>query len=223
MATSRLAGTADAAAWSDDPHRARRIGLEAAGLLSDLHNIPLESIPPSASRVPGTVGNSPAEQVEHLYEFWQEKRLHPNPLMEGCFGWLKEHAPREFSHKCIVHADFGFHNLLVSGSSITGVLDWESAHIGDAHEDLAYARQFIQKVMPWQDFVDRYVEGSGLRYDSQVEKFFNVFGILRLTASCFSIVNAVESGNPYIDSKLSYVGWRFAHRFLIDAALAVNQ
>ena len=38
----------------------------------------------------------------------------------------------------MVHGDFRLGNLLVEQGRLTGVLDWELAHFGDPHEDLAY-------------------------------------------------------------------------------------
>ena len=36
------------------------------------------------------------------------------------------------------HGDFRLGNLLVRDGCLTGVLDWELAHFGDWHEDLAF-------------------------------------------------------------------------------------
>lgn len=40
--------------------------------------------------------------------------------------------------KHLVHGDFGFDNLVVSGKTITGVLDWAEAKYGDFLYDVAY-------------------------------------------------------------------------------------
>jgi aminoglycoside phosphotransferase (APT) family kinase protein len=50
-------------------------------------------------------------------------------------GWLVANLPPE-SDLTIVHGDFGFHNLLVSGDRISAVLDWELATIGDPLSDV---------------------------------------------------------------------------------------
>ncbi len=39
----------------------------------------------------------------------------------------------------VVHGDFRLGNLLVDRGGLRAVLDWELAHIGDRHEDLAWA------------------------------------------------------------------------------------
>ena len=37
-----------------------------------------------------------------------------------------------------MHGDFRMGNLIVDGSTLAAVLDWEAVHIGDIHEDLAW-------------------------------------------------------------------------------------
>ena len=38
----------------------------------------------------------------------------------------------------MVHGDYWMGNLLVDGSDLTAVLDWETLHVGEAYEDLAW-------------------------------------------------------------------------------------
>jgi aminoglycoside phosphotransferase (APT) family kinase protein len=49
-----------------------------------------------------------------------------------------------------VHGDFGVHNLLFdsTGDHVTGLVDWELAHRGDAVEDLAWAEWIIRMHYP---------------------------------------------------------------------------
>jgi aminoglycoside phosphotransferase (APT) family kinase protein len=51
--------------------------------------------------------------------------------------WLLDHLPPDGEH-CIVHGDYGFHNLLVDRARVTAVLDWELATVGDPLADLAF-------------------------------------------------------------------------------------
>jgi len=50
----------------------------------------------------------------------------------------------------IVHGDFGPQNMLfdLHADRVTGVLDWESAHIGDPIEDLAWAEWIVRMHHP---------------------------------------------------------------------------
>ncbi len=56
---------------------------------------------------------------------------------EWTFRWLAAHRPTP-SAPVMVHGDFRMGNLIVSGSRLAAVLDWELVHIGERYEDLAW-------------------------------------------------------------------------------------
>ncbi len=56
---------------------------------------------------------------------------------EWAFRWLAAHRPAP-SPQRLVHGDYRMGNLIVNGSELAAVLDWELVHIGAAHEDLAW-------------------------------------------------------------------------------------
>ncbi|ETW26642.1 phosphotransferase family protein [Mycobacterium gastri] len=56
---------------------------------------------------------------------------------EWAFRWLAAHRPRA-SPAVLVHGDFRMGNLIVDGSDLAAVLDWELVHVGEAYEDLAW-------------------------------------------------------------------------------------
>jgi aminoglycoside phosphotransferase (APT) family kinase protein len=53
------------------------------------------------------------------------------------FRWLARHQPPP-SDPVLVHGDFRMGNLIVDGSRLAAVLDWELVHLGEAYEDLAW-------------------------------------------------------------------------------------
>jgi aminoglycoside phosphotransferase (APT) family kinase protein len=56
---------------------------------------------------------------------------------EWAFRWLAAHRPPP-SPPRLVHGDFRMGNLIVNGSDLAAVLDWELVHVGAAYEDLAW-------------------------------------------------------------------------------------
>lgn len=56
---------------------------------------------------------------------------------EWGFRWLAAHRPQP-SPAVLVHGDFRMGNLIVDGSNLAAVLDWELVHVGQAYEDLAW-------------------------------------------------------------------------------------
>lgn len=56
---------------------------------------------------------------------------------EWAFRWLEARGP-EPSAEVLVHGDFRMGNLIVDGSRLAAVLDWELVHRGDPCDDLAW-------------------------------------------------------------------------------------
>ena len=63
------------------------------------------------------------------------------PIIALGLAWLRGNAPAPLEPR-LIHGDFRIGNLMAraegEGIRLTGVLDWELAHLGDYHEDLAY-------------------------------------------------------------------------------------
>ena len=57
---------------------------------------------------------------------------------EWAFRWLAAHRPAVPAATVLVHGDYRMGNLIVDGSDLAAVLDWELVHLGDAYEDLAW-------------------------------------------------------------------------------------
>jgi aminoglycoside phosphotransferase (APT) family kinase protein len=56
---------------------------------------------------------------------------------EWAFRWLADNRPAP-GPPHLVHGDFRMGNLIVDGSGLAAVLDWELVHVGEFYEDLAW-------------------------------------------------------------------------------------
>ncbi|MGB7654586.1 MAG: phosphotransferase [Novosphingobium sp.] len=59
------------------------------------------------------------------------------PILALALRWLEANIPPPAVPQ-LVHGDFRLGNLMFEHGRLTGVLDWELAHLGDPHEDLAF-------------------------------------------------------------------------------------
>jgi aminoglycoside phosphotransferase (APT) family kinase protein len=59
------------------------------------------------------------------------------PVLRDAAAWLIYHAPGT-GERVLVHGDFRVGNFVYEGMTITAVLDWEGAGVGDAFEDIGY-------------------------------------------------------------------------------------
>lgn len=87
-------------------------------------------------------------------------RAQPRPVLEMAFRWCVDHRPLPIELR-LVHGDYRTSNYLVGEEGLRVVFDWEFAHLGDPHEDLAYVC-----MRAWRFGVDdREVGGIGSRAD----------------------------------------------------------
>ena len=113
---------------------------------------------------------------------------------EWAYRWLREHRPAPTPNR-LVHGDFRMGNLIVDGSTLAAVLDWELVHIGDIHEDLAWfcirAWRFGAPTAlaagglgSIEDFVSAYERAAGVPVDRAALHWWMVLGTLRWGMIC---------------------------------------
>jgi aminoglycoside phosphotransferase (APT) family kinase protein len=81
-----------------------------------------------------------------------------------------------------VHVDYGPHNVLVDGSEVSAVLDWEAARIGDPAEDLSYLLQCFGAGADRQATIDWYAEASGNVISEKRLRYFDAFNLQKMIA-----------------------------------------
>ena len=69
---------------------------------------------------------------------YREHCPEPDPLIDLGLRQLAEFAPGPPEQVVLVHGDLGPGNVLHDGVRVTGLCDWELAHVGDPMEDLAW-------------------------------------------------------------------------------------
>ncbi len=109
----------------------------------------------------------------------------PHPALELGLRWLRQHAPAP-EPPVVIHGDFRVGNFMVGPEGLRGVLDWENAHLGDPHADLAWccvrAWRFGQDdlpvggVGPRAPFYAAYERASGRRVDPARVFYWEVMG-----------------------------------------------
>lgn len=139
--------------------------------------------------------------------------------LEPAAEWLRAHLPAR-EDRTIVHGDYGFHNLLVAGSSVTAVLDWELATVGDPIADL------IGFLKSWQpdplspnpandavacapgapgrdELIARYERATG-RDVAVARAFYDAF-VLYKAIGVYEGVHARSGGTRFVDEPIDMV------------------
>lgn len=174
----------------DDPvpeHRAS-LGAQFVAALAQLHQFDWRAAPELAGWEPGlTTENTAVYQVEVLLDDYRRWAMRPEPTVLWAAHWLRRHAPKAV-RLGIVHGDYRIGNFLVQDGCITAMLDWESTHLGDPHEDLAWAglAQFnggsglVSRLLTESDFFRQYEERTGWAVDVNVVRYYAVMSMLKL-------------------------------------------
>lgn len=114
----------------------------------------------------------------------------PAPLVRLALWWLADTAPARDEPPVLVHGDCGPGQFLFEGGSVTAVLDWEFAHLGDPMEDLALMRS-RDLSYPFGDFPRRlrqYVAAGGYRLDLPRLRWYSVLAMLITPAGLLPVL-----------------------------------
>ncbi len=103
---------------------------QLAGDLAKVHSIGRDQLPDA---VP--VMNYREVIADFRVQF--EEAGGDRPIIALGIKWLEDNCPDECA-PALIHGDYRLGNFLAEDSKLTGVLDWELAHFGDPHEDLAF-------------------------------------------------------------------------------------
>ena len=113
---------------------------------------------------------------------------------EWAFRWLEANRP-DPGPRTLTHGDFRMGNLIVDGSNLAAVLDWEAVHIGDMHEDLAWfcVRAWRFGAPPSmaagglgtvEEFIAAYEQAGGAAVDRAALRWWLVLGTLKWGIIC---------------------------------------
>jgi aminoglycoside phosphotransferase (APT) family kinase protein len=158
-------------------------------------------------------------QANWYLRIWEQDAPEALPLASLMRRWLRENAP-ESKELCVVHADYRMGNFMFDERSgeMTAVLDWELAHIGDFHEDVAYVTQKLFGLVnekgelmccglfPREEFLERYQKDSGRTIDPETLHYYEVLNAWKSVVHTFATcVRVAKEGNNHEDILLSWL------------------
>ena len=159
--------------------------------LAVVHRVPLDGLP--ALPRPAA-GRSPAEEALRQARDVVATLGLRNPVWTYALRWLARRVPPWDGALGLVHGDYRIGNLLVDRGGLAGVLDWEFAHLGDRHEDLAWVTvrdwRFEQdaRVVGGVGSLDEYLAGyaaaGGRPVDGAALGWWELIGNLRWAVMC---------------------------------------
>lgn len=143
-----------------------------------------------------------AEFVKRMWERYEEFAT-PQPMIDFTARWLLDHLPPETEPR-LVHNDFRNGNLMISPDGVVGVLDWETAHLGDPIRDLGWictnSWRFGRRDLPvggfgsLEDLLAGYAAESGIEVDLEHLRFWEVFGSFWWAIGCLNMAERWRNG-----------------------------
>ena len=156
-----------------------------ASALAAVHRMPADP-----ALVPST--DDPVGAVRALHDALGQ----PHPVFELAFRELARARPTSGETPRFVHGDFRVGNLMVGPDGVTGVLDWELAHLGDPVADLGWlcvpAWRFTRPDRPAagigtrEELLDAYARHAAVRVDPEALRWWELWGTLRWGVFCVS-------------------------------------
>ena len=132
-----------------------------------------------------------------------EDSISIEPILEAGIRTLYRNPPKEPERLSIVHGDYRSGNFLFLNDQITGILDWEMAHIGNPLEDLGWA---LSPIWSWQDrkrpgyliqkeeALKVWESSSNIKVDPVELKWWELFAAVKGMAIWISAGNEFKSG-----------------------------
>ncbi|MFN3991057.1 MAG: phosphotransferase [Erythrobacter sp.] len=125
------------------------------------------------------------------------------PIIALGLKWLEDNCPPPVE-PVLNHGDYRMGNLLVEGSGLTGVLDWELAHFGDRHEDLAFGCMAVWRFTRYdrpalglgsiEDYLAAYEAEAGVRIDPLRFRFWTIYRTVWWALGCLKMAAQWRSG-----------------------------
>jgi aminoglycoside phosphotransferase (APT) family kinase protein len=192
----------------------RELAFGLAQQLAKLHAIPVQKFSTVFGAAPQfDSADRRREPLEKMRETWWHLSRTPSVTMSAAFRWLEDNIDCAEGPMSLVHGDLGFHNMLIDGKRFVALLDWETAHIDNPAGDLGYVLPIIERMMPWQEFIDCYLAAGGQPVTQRQVHFFGIWEILRINIKLRNTRMLYETGATD-DVLLGQVGAYYVPRFV---------
>src|SRR5690554_2002880 len=174
----------------------------------------------------GLPGFDPAGREDlTLWEQAARDRIRrPAPLLDLAFDALRRHGAFAPPEVVLCHGDAGPGNYLHDHGRVTGLVDWEMAHTGDPHEDLASIA--VRAALTGIDLGDyrhrvaaHWEPASGRRFD---ERRFHLGVLATLTRMVVSCLAALDHPDPATDRTVQHMGLPVMEVLLLRTAAALD-
>lgn len=126
------------------------------------------------------------------------------PIIALGLKWLEDNCPQA-CEPVLNHGDYRMGNLLAQDGHLTGVLDWELAHFGDPHEDLAFGCMAVWRFARYdrpalglgslEDYFSSYEAESGRSVDRARFRYWTIHRTVWWALGCLRCAKTWREGS----------------------------
>lgn len=170
---------------------------EAARDLARIHSLKREDLPADAP-----VMDYRAAIADLRAQF--EEAGGDRPIIALGLKWLEDNCP-EPCEPVLNHGDYRMGNILADNGQLTGVLDWELAHFGDPHEDLAFGCMAVWRFARYdrpalglgslEDYFAAYEAESGRTVDRERFRYWLIHRTVWWAMGCLRCAKVWRDGS----------------------------
>ena len=140
------------------PGLGAKVAFQLGESLAKLHIRSIDEVPADVERPPGTAVDAALAWIDE----GMSELLQRSPAFELVVRWLTNNQPPPVPVTPI-HGDTRNGNIIVNENGLGAILDWETAHIGEPFEDLAWLAQRMWRVRNDQLEIGGFADRSDLR------------------------------------------------------------
>jgi len=125
------------------------------------------------------------------------------PIIALGLKWMEDNCP-DPCEPVLIHGDYRMGNLLCEPGKLTGVLDWELAHFGDRHEDLAFGCMAVWRFHRYdrpalglgslEDYFAAYEAEAGVNLDRKRFRYWLIHRTVWWALGCLNMARIWRSG-----------------------------
>lgn len=213
-----------------DPHR------ESLGRQIFRHIGAIAAVDPAGSPLAEVIDTPTLETCwSRELDYWEteitQNARKPEPIARAAIRHLRRNPPPPAQKLSIVHGDFRVGNFLHNEAGrVTGILDWEMAHIGDPYEDFAWMTDPLWSggdlaraggVVSWPEAIAEWELSSGCKFDFGAFEWWSIFASVKAIGIWITSARAFADG-ANDDPILAWSGWftHAAHERILAARLS---
>lgn len=197
------------------------LALQFAAVLAAIHRVDARTVGSHRRSAPQRVEDHVSTLLDGWEAQWHRRGGGDNPIVSTAFQRMRSMPPQVHGAPTVVHGDATLRNVMVDGERISGLLDWETWHLGDPAEDLAYCREEMEQFVCWTEFMRAYRDHGGAPIEESRLAYWSLWKYLRGCVTSISLSENVRR-DPRCDLRTAFGGIHYTRYCLQKVAAGLE-